>query len=45
MNLAIVYGFANLELKNKLCERDLVITKSVVLENVSNCISDIMSRM
>lgn len=30
---AIVYGFANLELKNKLCERDLVITKSVVLEN------------
>ena len=30
---AIVYGFANLELMNMLCERDLVITKSVALEN------------
>ena len=29
----IVYGFANLELLNMLCERDLVITKSVALEN------------
>lgn len=30
---AIVYGFANLELMNMLCKRDLVITKSVALEN------------
>lgn len=30
---AIIYGFANLELMNMLCERDLVITKSVALEN------------
>ena len=30
---AIVYGFANLELMNMLCKQDLVITKSVALEN------------
>ena len=29
----IAYGFANLDLKNKLCERDLVLTKILILEN------------
>jgi len=30
---AIVDGFPNLDLRNKLCERKLVITRSVVMEN------------